>query len=301
MLHTAVHRLFLLAGRSDANRHRMEKSVDPLSVPVLLLIISALGATVSMAYYALSDRLDGYSGDQVLAVPFTRHHLLFPRVCTSRNAALLIISAYRNRAAGWVIVGIILLLGNGVFDSAVKASRSALLLPVLVAFFSVCCRWIPVSFAACHGGCSYIAPDNGRFALYRPNSTVPADKAKGLVSALAHVLSASGDPLSSLFIGIKFVLYRIPGYDLMVGILGHGMTPLGMAAFDVFRSGKGGGRLSTVEGFLFSLGPAASQRPWFCRMVVPGWRLATGGNWGRHRRLCGAFRMARIVGADVPK
>lgn len=268
----------LLLARTGTQPHSRVEPADPLRGSIWLLIIAACASLLS-AWLTARYQI-GLMGVQVTEVlPFRLRGIIYYFRMYALPGMLLyaIHAAYRSSSAGWVLVGIILLLGNGIFDSVIKASRSALLLPILSLFFLYVVagyrfRYRHVIFiAAVLLPIMFTLPYIGQIRIFR-------QQGQDLASAMTLAFSAGDiDPLSSLASGVGLVLYRIPGYDMVVGILGHGMAPLGMSAFDVFNSERGVAGYLTVEGFFFPATHPHLSAPGFVGwwFLVGGWPLVS--------------------------
>lgn len=218
---------------------------------VLMLVVGVLLSVMSVW---LSHRYDiglmGAGNQTVL--PFRLRGIVFYLQNYSLPGLLLLTSyfAYRRGLRVLLFAAVGLLILNGVADLLIRSSKSALLAPILYLAFllvasGIAIRMIHVILAAAASiPILVVLPFFHVFRTYRLAG-------QGVWESIGSIaLSKEFHLIDLLTSGITWIIYRLPGVDILMAILGHRASPVGERWLEVLQSPNGIAGYLTNDVFL---------------------------------------------------
>jgi len=189
---------------------------------------------------------------------------------------LIIWLIYLSVRSGHILIsrlGIALLLMHGVIDMLLRGSRSSLLLSVLLLVFFIIAGGLKLrrnekilAFIILLAGL-FMIPVMTEYRMYRVTENL------SVTNALLTSLSVIGsDGLSTLFRGIEFVLFRMPGVEAISSMVSLDTEPLGMRAIEVLQDKQGVSGYLTHEVYGIEMDSFTLSAPGFV-----GWFYLVGG------------------------
>lgn len=189
----------------------------------------------------------GLMGSEIkLALPYRLRGVIFYFRSYVLIGALLMLAyvAYRQKSDSrfWWAIGLLVL--NGVVDALIRSSKAALLAPFLYVFFLMVAAEMPIRKRYMMLALLICVPMF--LALpYLNNLRVFRIAGLGIWEALSQTISSTEmAPIESLVRWLVWVIYRLPGVDILIGILGHPTPSIGTNWPEVFARSTG------VAGFL---------------------------------------------------
>lgn len=206
------------------------------------LLILSLGTAWLSYYFDI-----GLMGSEIkLALPYRLRGVIFYFRSYVLIGALLMLAyvAYRQKSNSrfWWAIGLLVL--NGVADALIRSSKAALLAPFLYVFFLMVAADMPIRKRNMMLALLICVPIF--LALpYLNNLRVFRTAGLGVWEALAQTISSTEmTPIESLIRSMIWVIYRLPGVEMLIGILGHPTQSIGANWPEVFARSTG------VAGFL---------------------------------------------------
>lgn len=191
----------------------------------------------------------GLMGAEIkIALPYHLRGIVFYFRSYVLIGALLLLAyfAWRQKQGVWFWLAVGLLLVNGVADALIRSSKAALLAPILYVCFLIVAAEIPVKRR--YVGLALLAIVPIFLSIpYLNNFRVIRNGGLDMWPALIETVSATGlAPFDALIRGAIWVVYRLPGVEMLIGIIGHPTPPIGSHWAEVLTSANG------VAGFLTS-------------------------------------------------
>jgi hypothetical protein len=189
----------------------------------------------------------GLMGSEIkLALPYRLRGVIFYFRSYVLMGALLMLAyvAYRQKSNSrfWWAIGLLVL--NGMADALIRSSKAALLAPFLYVFFLMVAAEMPIRKRYMMLALLICVPMF--LALpYLNNLRVFRSAGLGVWEAVAQTISSTEmTPIESLIRWMVWVIYRLPGVEMLIGILGHPTPPIGANWPEIFARSTG------VAGFL---------------------------------------------------
>lgn len=161
----------------------------------------------------------------------------------------------------WTALGLLVL--NGVVDGVLRSSRAAMFAPILYVFFLSMALGISMRRRYIMWGGVLLA---SALVVLPYLNVLRTFRAEGLAiwPALTQTFAVTSlAPFDALASGVIWVVYRLPGVEMLIGILGHPAPPIGVDFFSVLATPKGISGFLTNDMFLVP--------PYYPHLAAPGY------------------------------
>lgn len=249
--------LGLVSHAQSAREEPMQLS-DPVCVSTSLWWWAWSGLFIlSFGTAWLSYHFDiGLMGSEIKSVlPYRLRGVIYYFRSYILIGALLMLAyvAYRQKSNSrfWWAIGLLVL--NGVVDALIRSSKAALLAPFLYVFFLMVAAEMPIRKRYVVLTSLICIPI--LLALpYLNNLRVFRIAGLGIWEALAQTISSTEmTPIESLVRWLIWVIYRLPGVEMLIGILGHPTPPILANWPEIFAKPNGVAGFLTNDVFLTPL------------------------------------------------
>lgn len=252
-----------------------EEGVGRRSLVVLLVVALIL----SLASGWLTYRFDiGLMGSDIkIILPYRLRGIVFYLRNYFLTGALLLTAylAYRRslRGLAWIAIGLLML--NGAADLAIRSSKASILAPFLYIAFLLIASGVRIRIRhvalaiAISVPLLVVLPYLNALRTFRLAG-------RGVWESIASVaVSADFHPVELLLRGFTWVIYRLPGVDILTAILGHHASPVGDQWYEVFSRPNGMAGYLTNDVFLTPVSHPHLAAPgyfgwWYLLLGSPG-------------------------------
>jgi|GEM_PF-6410908 len=188
---------------------------------------------------------------------------------------MVIALAYKSTKNLILVLGVVLLFMNGFINFVITSSKSVILWPALLVLFLVVTSGIKIGYRYIVGAFS------GMLAILLFLPYMHAIRAAriagtgGWESLLVAASSAKFEPFTLIIKSITWIIYRLPGIDIVAAIFGHHGAPLGNRVFEVLMSKNGVSGYLTNDIFLIPASYPHMNAPgywgwWYLVLGLPG-------------------------------
>lgn len=243
-----------------------------IALLVVALILSLVSGWVSYRFDI------GLMGSEIRAIlPYRLRGIVFylRNYFLTGLLLLTVYLAYRRsyRGLAWIAIGLLVL--NGVADLAIRSSKASILAPLLYLAFLIIASGVKIRVRHVVLTVAISVPLLILLPYFNTLRTFRLSGQGVWESIASAAVSADFHPVELLLRGFTWVIYRLPGVDILTAILGHHASPVGDQWFEIFSRPNGIAGYLTNDVFLTPVSHPHLAAPgyfgwWYLLLGVPG-------------------------------